>query len=174
MKPAFRSALPGLLLPAAGLGGIVALFYFGYAQELSIKVALGLAAAALASRVPGLLQVKSKTVSTSGAIAVFVIVMFSEDISRTFSPAAKIPGVSSHVRLSRDQMQYQSEIASAQFEIMNENYDGAPNDGSVWTAGGCVSWYLDATGRNTANWPGYTFEFMWKTRAPKWDEYVVR
>jgi tetratricopeptide (TPR) repeat protein len=29
------------------------------------------------------------------------------------------------VRLSRDQMQYQSEIASAQFEILNENYDSA-------------------------------------------------
>ena len=44
---------------------------------------------------------------------------------------------------------------------------------TVW-ARGCTSWYLDAEGRNTANWPGYTFEFMLKTRAPKWDEYVVR
>ncbi len=26
-------------------------------------------------------------------------------------------------------------------------------DGSVWTAGGCLSWYLDATGRNSALWP---------------------
>ncbi len=26
--------------------------------------------------------------------------------------------------------------------------------GSVWTAGGCVSWYLDETGRNSALWPG--------------------
>ena len=26
-------------------------------------------------------------------------------------------------------------------------------DGSVWTAGGCVSWYLDATGRNSTLWP---------------------
>jgi cation diffusion facilitator CzcD-associated flavoprotein CzcO len=27
-------------------------------------------------------------------------------------------------------------------------------DGSVWTAGGCMSWYLDRTGRNSALWPG--------------------
>ena len=27
-------------------------------------------------------------------------------------------------------------------------------DGSVWTAGGCVSWYLDRTGRNSTLWPG--------------------
>ena len=26
--------------------------------------------------------------------------------------------------------------------------------GSVWTAGGCLSWYTDATGRNSALWPG--------------------
>jgi cation diffusion facilitator CzcD-associated flavoprotein CzcO len=26
--------------------------------------------------------------------------------------------------------------------------------GSVWTAGGCESWYTDATGRNSALWPG--------------------
>jgi cation diffusion facilitator CzcD-associated flavoprotein CzcO len=26
--------------------------------------------------------------------------------------------------------------------------------GSVWTAGGCVSWYLDGTGRNSTLWPG--------------------
>jgi cation diffusion facilitator CzcD-associated flavoprotein CzcO len=28
------------------------------------------------------------------------------------------------------------------------------SDGSVWTAGGCLSWYTDATGRNSALWPG--------------------
>ena len=27
-------------------------------------------------------------------------------------------------------------------------------EGSVWTAGGCRSWYLDRTGRNSALWPG--------------------
>jgi cation diffusion facilitator CzcD-associated flavoprotein CzcO len=26
--------------------------------------------------------------------------------------------------------------------------------GSVWTAGGCLSWYLDETGRNSTLWPG--------------------
>jgi cation diffusion facilitator CzcD-associated flavoprotein CzcO len=27
-------------------------------------------------------------------------------------------------------------------------------EGSVWTTGGCISWYLDATGRNSVLWPG--------------------
>ncbi len=30
---------------------------------------------------------------------------------------------------------------------------------TVWTTGGCVSWYLDAQGRNTTVWPGTTAEF---------------
>ncbi|HLL83511.1 MAG TPA: NAD(P)/FAD-dependent oxidoreductase [Longimicrobium sp.] len=34
--------------------------------------------------------------------------------------------------------------------------------GTVWTAGGCASWYLDATGRNSTLWPGFTFTFRWK------------
>ena len=32
-------------------------------------------------------------------------------------------------------------------------------EGSVWTAGGCASWYLDANGRNSTLWPGFTLAF---------------
>ncbi|WP_243640428.1 flavin-containing monooxygenase [Nocardioides jejuensis] len=32
-------------------------------------------------------------------------------------------------------------------------------DGSVWTSGGCDSWYLDSTGRNSNLWPGTTISF---------------
>jgi cation diffusion facilitator CzcD-associated flavoprotein CzcO len=35
--------------------------------------------------------------------------------------------------------------------------------GTVWTSG-CASWYLDANGRNTTLWPGFTFEFRRRTR----------
>jgi len=31
--------------------------------------------------------------------------------------------------------------------------------GTVWTAGGCRSWYLDPTGRNYSLWPGTTWAF---------------
>jgi cation diffusion facilitator CzcD-associated flavoprotein CzcO len=31
--------------------------------------------------------------------------------------------------------------------------------GAVWANGGCRSWYLDASGRNTTLWPGFTFQF---------------
>jgi cation diffusion facilitator CzcD-associated flavoprotein CzcO len=44
---------------------------------------------------------------------------------------------------------------------------------TIW-AKGCTAWYLTAAGKNTANWPGYTFEFRWKTRSPKWSDYSIR
>lgn len=37
-------------------------------------------------------------------------------------------------------------------------------DGTVWTAGGCASWYLGADGRNRTLWPGYTFDYRRRTR----------
>lgn len=30
---------------------------------------------------------------------------------------------------------------------------------TVWLAGGCASWYIDKTGRNSTLWPGFTFQF---------------
>ncbi len=35
---------------------------------------------------------------------------------------------------------------------------------TVWKSGGCSSWYLDARGKNTTLWPGFTFEFRRRTR----------
>jgi hypothetical protein len=36
--------------------------------------------------------------------------------------------------------------------------------GTVWTAGGCRSWYQDRTGLNTALWPAPTWRFWLATR----------
>jgi hypothetical protein len=37
------------------------------------------------------------------------------------------------------------------------------SSGSVWTAGGCNSWYLNDTGRNINLWPGSTFDYRRRT-----------
>ena len=46
-------------------------------------------------------------------------------------------------------------------------------EGTVWTSGGCKSWYLDARGKNSTLWPGFTFTF--KRRVERFDpsEYVL-
>lgn len=36
--------------------------------------------------------------------------------------------------------------------------------GTVWTAGGCSSWYLDSTGRNSNIWPGFVLGFRRRAR----------
>jgi cation diffusion facilitator CzcD-associated flavoprotein CzcO len=40
-------------------------------------------------------------------------------------------------------------------------------------AGGCTSWYLDAHGRNTQNWPGTTLEFRARTRRLRPGDHVI-
>ena len=42
--------------------------------------------------------------------------------------------------------------------------------GSVWNSG-CSSWYLDRHGRNSIQWPGFTFEFRRRTRRFEPAEY---
>jgi len=42
---------------------------------------------------------------------------------------------------------------------------------SVWTTGGCVSWYLNAAGRNPTLWPGSTLRFRRATRQLDMSEY---
>ncbi|WP_369271611.1 flavin-containing monooxygenase [Streptomyces sp. R11] len=44
---------------------------------------------------------------------------------------------------------------------------------TVWNTGGCTSWYLDASGRNTTVWPGTTTEFRRATRRVDLAEYEL-
>lgn len=45
--------------------------------------------------------------------------------------------------------------------------------GSVWTSGGCVSWYLDEHGRNSTIWPGSTWPYRRRTRRFDPDRYEL-
>ncbi|MDS1272563.1 NAD(P)/FAD-dependent oxidoreductase [Lipingzhangella sp. LS1_29] len=44
--------------------------------------------------------------------------------------------------------------------------------GTVWTSGGCDSWYLNSQGRNTTLWPTFTWRFALETR--RFDEHNYR
>lgn len=46
-------------------------------------------------------------------------------------------------------------------------------EGTVWTAGGCASWYLDRTGRNSTLWPDFTWRFRRRVARLNPDEYVL-
>jgi cation diffusion facilitator CzcD-associated flavoprotein CzcO len=44
---------------------------------------------------------------------------------------------------------------------------------TVWMAGGCQSWYLDAEGRNTTLWPDFTWRFLMRTRRFDPEKYIL-
>lgn len=44
--------------------------------------------------------------------------------------------------------------------------------GTVWTAGGCQSWYLDETGRNSTLWPWSTYAYMRRAKFER-DDYLL-
>ncbi|GAA2134978.1 NAD(P)/FAD-dependent oxidoreductase [Kitasatospora kazusensis] len=44
---------------------------------------------------------------------------------------------------------------------------------TVWTTGGCKSWYLEADGKNTVLWPGSTTSFRRATRRVDLAEYEI-
>jgi cation diffusion facilitator CzcD-associated flavoprotein CzcO len=44
---------------------------------------------------------------------------------------------------------------------------------TVWSSGGCKSWYMDPSGRNTTLWPSFTFRYRQRTREFDPAEYVL-
>ena len=42
---------------------------------------------------------------------------------------------------------------------------------TVWLTGGCKSWYLDESGRNTTIWPGLVAEYQYKTRTADIEDF---
>src|SRR3954451_5378206 len=45
--------------------------------------------------------------------------------------------------------------------------------GTVWTEGGCASWYIDAKGSNTTLWPDHTFRFFQPLRRSDAGDYAT-
>src|SRR3954447_11509785 len=54
----------------------------------------------------------------------------------------------------------------------NEKIQAAMKD-TVWTTGGCASWYIDRNGLNTTLWPGWTWQFRRMTRRFDPKPYVL-
>lgn len=55
------------------------------------------------------------------------------------------------------------EVRAEAQERFNDEVQDAMKD-TVWTTGGCASWYIDRNGLNTTLWPGWTWDFRRRTR----------
>ena len=56
-----------------------------------------------------------------------------------------------------------AEVSDAAEDAWNDKVQTAMAK-TVWTTGGCRSWYLDKNGRNTTLWPGFTWDFRRRLR----------
>lgn len=55
------------------------------------------------------------------------------------------------------------EVRREPFEIFNAELQRRMKR-TVWTSGGCRSWYLDEQGRNSTLWPDFTWKYWWLMR----------
>lgn len=60
-----------------------------------------------------------------------------------------------------------TESAQREYTSMVDKKTG----GTVWISGGCDSWYLDSTGRNSVIWPGSTLDYHRRARSFKADDH---
>lgn len=88
--------------------------------------------------------------------------------------------IEAHIQYVLDALRVMDEQRLASFDVRPEVQDAYNEDvqaamkGTVWTAGGCSSWYLDASGRNTTLWPSFTFRFRRLTAHFDPADYRVR
>ena len=44
---------------------------------------------------------------------------------------------------------------------------------TVWNQGGCSSWYIDSRGRNSLQWPTFTFRYREQVRVVDPEDFVL-
>jgi cation diffusion facilitator CzcD-associated flavoprotein CzcO len=78
--------------------------------------------------------------------------------------------IESHINYLSSALKYMDKDGVGRFEVredvqqkFNDNLQGHMKK-TIWTTGGCASWYLDAHGNNTTLWPSFTFVFRQLTR----------
>jgi cation diffusion facilitator CzcD-associated flavoprotein CzcO len=77
------------------------------------------------------------------------------------------------LRTMRREGAHSAEVDAGAQARFNEGVQRAMR-GTVWTAGGCASWYIDGQGRNTTLWPGFTFRFRELTKSFDREHYDLR
>jgi cation diffusion facilitator CzcD-associated flavoprotein CzcO len=88
--------------------------------------------------------------------------------------------IESHINYVLQCLRTMDEHGLRTVEVRRDVYDSFQRDvderlsGSVWNAGGCKSWYLDAEGRNNVWWPGFTWQLWQKTRRFDLGDYVLQ
>ncbi|MDP3713806.1 MAG: NAD(P)/FAD-dependent oxidoreductase [Mycobacteriales bacterium] len=88
--------------------------------------------------------------------------------------------IESQVAMILDALRVMAQEGLSSLDVTQDAQDAFNEDvqrrmqGTVWTSGGCGSWYLDETGRNTTLWPGFSFQLRQATRRLDRSAYLAR
>ncbi|WP_166260158.1 flavin-containing monooxygenase [Marinobacter salicampi] len=90
-----------------------------------------------------------------------------------FMLESQVAYVMSAIRLLQDKQLKVAMNVKADRQSTYVNGIQARLEGSVWQSG-CTSWYKNEHGRNTVNWPGFTFTYRLATRSVDPTDYEFR
>ncbi|PZS20184.1 MAG: 4-hydroxyacetophenone monooxygenase [Pseudonocardiales bacterium] len=104
------------------------------------------------------------------AVAGFPNMLFVVGPNTGLGHSSMVYMIESHVNYLASALEEMDEHGLATFEVRedrqrdyNQNLQKSMKQ-TIWTTGGCASWYLDAHGNNTTLWPSFTFLFRRLTR----------
>ena len=83
--------------------------------------------------------------------------------SMVFMIESQVQYILSALRLMRDRHLKTVDVQEGAQARYNQRLHERLNN-TVWSKGGCTSWYQTRSGKNTTLWPGFTFEYRLKTR----------
>ena len=116
-----------------------------------------------------------KGVSVSGFPNMFILYGPNTNLAHSsivFMLESQIRYVMQCVRMLRDPgLQYMNVKADRQADYGNQMQ--AKLKGSVWNSG-CTSWYINESGKNTNNWPGFTFSYRLMTAKLDLHDYELQ
>ncbi|MCB5178552.1 flavin-containing monooxygenase [Streptomyces antimicrobicus] len=97
----------------------------------------------------------------------------------TLGHSSQVVMIEAQIQYVLDALKQMDKRGLASVEVRREAQDAwnkaldAKLDGTVWNAGNCNSWYLDASGRNPSIWPTYTWRFRRATKRFDLSEYQL-
>ncbi|MBW5481307.1 flavin-containing monooxygenase [Streptomyces bambusae] len=97
----------------------------------------------------------------------------------TLGHSSQVVMIEAQIQYLLDALKQMDKRGLASVEVRREAQDAwnealdAKLDGTVWNAGNCNSWYLDASGRNPSIWPTYTWRFRRATKRFDLSEYQL-
>jgi cation diffusion facilitator CzcD-associated flavoprotein CzcO len=113
---------------------------------------------------------KGQQAYKGAAVAGFPNMLFVIGPNTGLGHSSMVYMAESHINYLSSALKEMDRHGLATFEVREdkqESFNGKLQDhmeSTIWTTGGCASWYLDVHGNNTTLWPSFTFVFRQMTR----------